>query len=718
MVGGKVVGPRPMEADALAAVLRRRDSRSTLIVDSRPFVEFASSHIVGAVNVGSSTLVKRRLQQDRVSVRELVQHAAQVDTTECRSVVVYDQSTRDVRRLAPDHFVCVLLAKLERTFPGVALLTGGFAAFSACFPGLVEVARPPAPLPSSISQPCLSSSSSCSLGPTCILPHLYLGSQRDVLDRGLMLQTGIAYVLNASTSCPRPDWLPESRFMRVPVNDGYGDKILPWLEPSVSFIDHVRVSQSRVLVHCLAGISRSATVAIAYVMRTTGLSSDDAYRFVKEKRPSISPNFNFLGQLLEYERGLRGSKWSSISIPQNCLGPPTPLPANSHERVPNDTPDDVRATGRPAASLCNGRGHSSSCSSSSCSSSSSSEGSGGGRVGPPVLMTSPPPSPERVHKYSLLKRSFSLNLRSTVYPAGGDSALTILTPTEDTAQALRGFCLRESPAGDGSDGEDGGGVARRPKKKLSPDESTPASPMAVFPRGQANGYCDAPWLPVSCDGVGAAGGVAPGLWDHYRLLSPSTPSTPPSPWESTPPPLPGPPLEFLPGAPTSPFVAPFPGPPPDSSLLPAKASHPRCARSPAADGRQSLDSPRLPVLGMASVSASGEDGKEAGACERVSAGKGKKQQEKVEPQPPSLLMCGGGAGAAPGAARPSGSCRPEEPPSVQRCGSEALELDESNVVGRATSADGAEVGATPGPNANPSLHSISKQSSLEAIQVL
>uniref|UniRef100_S4RS98 Rhodanese domain-containing protein n=1 Tax=Petromyzon marinus TaxID=7757 RepID=S4RS98_PETMA len=126
MVGGKVVGPRPMEADALAAVLRRRDSRSTLIVDSRPFVEFASSHIVGAVNVGSSTLVKRRLQQDRVSVRELVQHAAQaqVDTTECRSVVVYDQSTRDVRRLAPDHFVCVLLAKLERTFPGVALLTG------------------------------------------------------------------------------------------------------------------------------------------------------------------------------------------------------------------------------------------------------------------------------------------------------------------------------------------------------------------------------------------------------------------------------------------------------------------------------------------------------------------------------------------------------------------------------------------------------------------
>ncbi|KAL1453542.1 hypothetical protein MTO96_043745, partial [Rhipicephalus appendiculatus] len=68
----------------------------------------------------------------------------------------------------------------------------------------------------------------------------------------------------------------------------------------------VRESSGCVLVHCLAGVSRSPTVAIAYVMRHLGLSSDDAYRYVKSKRPSISPNFNFLGQLLEYERELRG----------------------------------------------------------------------------------------------------------------------------------------------------------------------------------------------------------------------------------------------------------------------------------------------------------------------------------------------------------------------------------------------------------------------------
>ena len=43
--------------------------------------------------------------------------------------------------------------------------------------------------------------------------------------------------------------------------------------------DLVRESSGCALVHCLAGISRSATIAIAYVMKHLGMSSDDAYRY-------------------------------------------------------------------------------------------------------------------------------------------------------------------------------------------------------------------------------------------------------------------------------------------------------------------------------------------------------------------------------------------------------------------------------------------------------
>lgn len=51
-----------------------------------------------------------------------------------------------------------------------------------------------------------------------------------------MQQNDIGYVLNASNTCPKPDFIPESHFLRVPVNDSFCEKILPWLDKSVDFI--------------------------------------------------------------------------------------------------------------------------------------------------------------------------------------------------------------------------------------------------------------------------------------------------------------------------------------------------------------------------------------------------------------------------------------------------------------------------------------------------
>jgi len=45
-------------------------------------------------------------------------------------------------------------------------------------------------------------------------------------------------------------------------------------------VDKVRESNSCALVHCLAGISRSPTLAIAYIMRYLGLTTDEAYKYV------------------------------------------------------------------------------------------------------------------------------------------------------------------------------------------------------------------------------------------------------------------------------------------------------------------------------------------------------------------------------------------------------------------------------------------------------
>lgn len=70
------------------------------------------------------------------------------------------------------------------------------------------------------------------------------------------------------------------------------------------FSDEARGSNQGVLVHCLAGVSRSVTITVAYLMQTKKLTLNDAYDYVKTCKPNISPNFNFMGQLLEFQRSL------------------------------------------------------------------------------------------------------------------------------------------------------------------------------------------------------------------------------------------------------------------------------------------------------------------------------------------------------------------------------------------------------------------------------
>lgn len=51
-----------------------------------------------------------------------------------------------------------------------------------------------------------------------------------------MTQNGITYVLNASNTCPKPDFISDNHFMRIPVNDSYCEELLPWLEKTNEFI--------------------------------------------------------------------------------------------------------------------------------------------------------------------------------------------------------------------------------------------------------------------------------------------------------------------------------------------------------------------------------------------------------------------------------------------------------------------------------------------------
>lgn len=78
------------------------------------------------------------------------------------------------------------------------------------------------------------------------------------------------------------------------------------------FIDEARGKKCNILVHCQAGISRSPTFAIAYLMRVSSLPLQDAYNLVKQCRPQTDPNLSFMGQLMLYEKSLEAGKSSSV----------------------------------------------------------------------------------------------------------------------------------------------------------------------------------------------------------------------------------------------------------------------------------------------------------------------------------------------------------------------------------------------------------------------
>ncbi|MED6233963.1 Dual specificity protein phosphatase 16 [Ataeniobius toweri] len=118
---------RAIGAEALV-VLLEGGLDQVVLIDSRPFVDYNTSHILEAVNVNCSKLMKRRLQQDKVQIAELLQHSAKkkLELQAGQEVVVYDQNSSDLAALVTDSFLSVLLVKLERSFPSVHLLSGQF----------------------------------------------------------------------------------------------------------------------------------------------------------------------------------------------------------------------------------------------------------------------------------------------------------------------------------------------------------------------------------------------------------------------------------------------------------------------------------------------------------------------------------------------------------------------------------------------------------------
>lgn len=89
-------------------------------------------------------------------------------------------------------------------------------------------------------------------------------------------------------------------YLNIPVIDNCEQNLTPYLDEAVAFIRRALAEGGRVLVHCMAGRSRSASLVIAYLMTELHLDLDQALAFVQEKRPIVRPNAAFMQQLRQF----------------------------------------------------------------------------------------------------------------------------------------------------------------------------------------------------------------------------------------------------------------------------------------------------------------------------------------------------------------------------------------------------------------------------------
>lgn len=302
-----------MECPLLKRLLKDDGGAKVLILDCRSFLAFSAGHIRGAVNARCNTIVRRRAKGSVLSLDQVLAGDEEV-RTRLRSgmysaAVLYDERTPDVDAVKEDSTVTLVLNALCRDSAGtlVYLLKGGYDRFFTEYP---EYCLTTKSLSSFTSQSSVDSAcSSCGTpqhdqgGPVEILPFLYLGSALHASKKEVLDTIGISALLNVSADCPN-HFEDTYQYKCIPVQDNHKEDISCWFLDAIEFIDSVRDSSGRVLVHCQAGISRSATICLAYLMKRKRVRLDEAFEFVRRRRSIISPNFSFMGQLLQFESQL------------------------------------------------------------------------------------------------------------------------------------------------------------------------------------------------------------------------------------------------------------------------------------------------------------------------------------------------------------------------------------------------------------------------------
>ncbi|XP_023223802.1 dual specificity protein phosphatase 10-like [Centruroides sculpturatus] len=296
----------------------RNFRKSVVLIDCRSFLCYNSNHILGSINLNSTDRInRRRLQQCKLPLWDFVtsNEGKEVLKNCCgKEIIVYDDNTTDLDKLLSTNSISLLVNAFYNQGYNVSILKGGWREFYNCNRDLCFQSDDisPSTVPSPSCDNAVETIHACP-----ILPFLYLGNEKDAADLTTLKRLGITYVLNVTADLPDHQSADGIKFKRLPASDNNNQNLKQYFQAAFEFIDEARMKNCNVLVHCQAGISRSATIIIGYLMHHKLMNLIDAYRLVKRKRPIISPNLNFMGQLFELEQSLKRSP-NECDKPRAC----------------------------------------------------------------------------------------------------------------------------------------------------------------------------------------------------------------------------------------------------------------------------------------------------------------------------------------------------------------------------------------------------------------
>jgi hypothetical protein len=131
-----------------------------------------------------------------------------------------------------------------------------------------------------------------------VYPRLYLGNAAFASDIELLSGLGITHIVNCAKEVP--DYFKGDfnfQYLHLMLNDVPNENITRFFTTSKQFISNALDNGGVVLVHCWAGVSRSVTIVIYYLMNTLHVSPQHALQMIREYRSIARPNIGFMRQL-------------------------------------------------------------------------------------------------------------------------------------------------------------------------------------------------------------------------------------------------------------------------------------------------------------------------------------------------------------------------------------------------------------------------------------